>query len=372
MSGTSLDGVDAALVEFQGSGIGQSVKLIDFYTHDIKPQLKDRILALMDPKTSDIIELTSLNVELGYLFAEAVQGLLNQSNFNEKLDFIASHGQTIYHLPKPGKNQMRSTLQIGDPSPIAYRFKVPVVFNFRMMDIAAGGEGAPLVPYTEYILFHNSSKSRLLQNIGGIGNVTILDKQGKLEDVWAFDTGPGNMMINAATKYYYNKAYDKDSFYASQGKKNEELFNELCNDEYLDLVPPKSTGREYYPEDFVKSICQRYENANDVIHTLTLFSAYTIAKAYKDFIFPHHQIDEIIVSGGGAYNPLLMQYISELLPEHKIIKQEDIGLSSDAKEAIAFALLGKDTLENTANNAPKATGANKSVILGQIQPSPFK
>lgn len=370
MSGTSLDGIDAALVKIEGIGLDAKVELLHFYTEEYSDEMRDRILKLSDPKTSNIMDLTSLNLELGYVFSGVVSRMLQASSFSGKLDFIASHGQTIYHIPKAILGQIRSTLQIGDPSPIAFDHEVPVIFNFRMMDIVAGGEGAPLVPYTEMVLYHNPNKTRLLQNIGGIGNVTILDKTASLEDVWAFDTGPGNMMMNAAVEYYYKEAYDKDGNYGRQGKIIPEIYDELCKDPYLTIEPPKSTGREHYTKEFVDSICSRYDDANSVITTLTAYTAYSIAQSYKDYIFIKHEVDEIILAGGGAYNPLLVEMIQDMLPDYKVMVQEDLGFSSDAKEAIAFALLGHATLNREANNAPRATGANQPVILGQIQPNP--
>lgn len=372
MSGTSLDGIDVALVKIEGQTPNIKLELVDFYSEDMDTDIRQRILQLSNPNTANLIELTSMNLELGYIFSKAVKNMLAQSNFKGDIDFIASHGQTIYHNPVPNEKFIKSTLQIGDPSPIAYEHNVPVVFNFRMMDIVAGGEGAPLVPFTEFVLYSNSKHTRLLQNIGGIGNVTVLDKDAKLNDVWAFDTGPGNMMMNAAVEYFYSEPYDKDAMYAKQGKLIDELYNLLISDPYLDIMPPKSTGREYYTKEKVEEICKKYNSPNDVIYTLTKFTAYTIADSYRKFIFNKHNVDEIIIGGGGAYNPLLMKLIQSLLPEYKVIKQEELGFSSDAKEAIAFALLGYTTLNNEYNNAPTATGANEFVILGQIQPKPKK
>lgn len=372
MSGTSLDGIDVALVKIEGQMPDIKLELIDFYSEDMDPKVRERILNLSDPEKANLVELTSMNLELGYLFSKAVSNMLEQTSFKGNIDFIASHGQTIYHNPVPAEGHVKSTLQIGDPSPIAFEHNVPVIFNFRMMDIVAGGEGAPLVPFTEYVVYSNSKQTRLLQNIGGIGNVTILDKNASLNDVWAFDTGPGNMMMNTAVEYFYNQPYDKDAQYAKQGKLIDELYDSLITDPYLDIVPPKSTGREYYTKDKVENICKKYDNANDVIYTLTYFTAYTIADSYRKFIFGKHDVDEIIIGGGGAYNPLLMELIQSLLPEYKVMKQEDLGFNSDAKEAIAFALLGYTTLNNECNNVPAATGAKEFVILGQIQPKPKK
>lgn len=368
MSGTSLDGVDAALVQFDGG----SVELLEFTSIDIEDDLRDRILNASHPDTSNVALICALNVELGSLFSKAVQCVLDKAEFKGSLDFVASHGQTLYHAPSREGGNIASTLQVGDPSQIAFDHDTQVVFNFRMMDMVAGGDGAPLVPLTEYILYRSEDKSRLLQNIGGIGNVTIIPKGAGVNDISAFDTGPGNMMMNAAVSYYYDEAYDRDGLYGAKGKLIPELFESLCSIEYLKQVPPKSTGRELFGEDFVQRICDKYPNADDVIHTLTKFTAYSIADSYEQFVFPNLSVDEIVVGGGGAYNPTLMSMIKEYLPNHSVLVQEDLGYSSDAKEAIAFAILGNETLSGRFGNVPNATGASRSVILGQIQPRPWK
>ncbi len=372
MSGTSLDGVDAVLVEIENYGVETKVEVLDFISYPISDDLKQRILENCVPETSSVDAITSLNVELGELWCDAVQHLLDHSSWDRPVDFIASHGQTIYHQPKPLNSFVRSTLQIGDPSTLAYRFKTDVVFNFRMMDMVDGGDGAPLVPYSEYLLYHSNEETTLLQNIGGIGNVTVIPKGSTLDDVRAFDTGPGNMMINAATAYYYNEAYDKDGNYATQGNIIPELLDNLLKHDYLQIQPPKSTGREMFGEDYVKQICDKYPDlANDVIATLTHFTALTIANSYKQFIIPNLPVDRVVLGGGGAYNPVLVSLIQEYLPEIPVLTQESLGHSSDAKEAIAFAILGNETLNRQSSNVPSATGAKHHLILGQISPNPW-
>lgn len=370
MSGTSLDGIDAALVAIKNEDTDISVELIGFETLDIPERVRKQILESSHPDTSSVEVITSLNMELGLLFSDAVTKVLESSSFDKPLDFVASHGQTIYHLPNAPEGLMRGTLQIGDPSFIAYNHKVPVVFNFRVMDMVVGGDGAPLVPYSEFLLYRDSVKTRLFQNIGGIGNVTVIPANASFDDVSAFDTGPGNMMINAATSYFYKEDYDKDGKHAANGSIILELLESLNAHPYLELEPPKSTGREMFGEDVVLKICETYpNNADDVIATLTRFTAESITNAYKKFIEPHHTIDEVVVGGGGAYNPVLMNHIKDLLPHTHVITQEDLGLSSDAKEAIAFAILGYETLRKKTNNIPSATGASRSVVLGQICPA---
>lgn len=371
MSGTSLDGVDAVLVSFEGAGIDTKLETIAFESFDIPERLRDQILRACQISTSNVALISSLNFELGKLFSDAVTNLLDKSQFKGKLDFIASHGQTIFHMPIAEGEYVRSTLQIGDPSYLAYDHKTRVVFNFRVADMVDGGDGAPLVPYTEYLLYRQKDKSILLQNIGGIGNVTIIPKNASIEAVSAFDTGPGNMMMNAACAHFYNVNYDKDGLYAKEGKLIEALYESLLEEPYLKVAPPKSTGRELFGEDRVLELCQKYTNANDVIYTLTKFTAYTISQAYRDFIFDVTPIDQIIIGGGGAYNPTLMEEIRNFLPEYEVIDQEALGYSSDAKEAIAFALLGNECLNNIAGNVPGATGSKNRLILGQVAPNPW-
>ncbi|WP_159636222.1 anhydro-N-acetylmuramic acid kinase AnmK [Erysipelothrix anatis] len=372
MSGTSLDGVDAVLTKISGYGVDTNLEVLGFTSLDIDDTLRQKILNVSHPESSRVDDITSLNMELGMVWSNAVTKLLDETQYKGTIDFIASHGQTIHHLPNATAPHVRSTLQIGDPSYLAYDHNTDVVFNFRMMDMVAGGDGAPLVPYTEFVLYRDAKKTRLLQNIGGIGNVTVIPANAQLDDVSAFDTGPGNMMMNAAMAYFYQKPYDKDATMAKQGHLIQELFDTLATNPYLNIAPPKSTGREMFGEDVVKAICETYPNqANDVLYTLTYFTAYTIAQAYKDFVMPHHTIDEVILGGGGAYNPLLVSLIDEMLDGIVVITQESLGFSSDAKEAIAFVILGNETLNKQPSNVPTATGASKPVILGQIQPKPF-
>lgn len=372
MSGTSLDGIDAALVEIEGSGVKTKCRLLHFSSIDIPVAMRHRIIEACNPQTSRIDEICSLNFELGKKFSEAVTYVLKEAQFKGALDFVASHGQTIYHLPNPGQNHVKSTLQIGDPSAIAYEHRVPVIFNFRNMDILDGGDGAPLVPYPEFILYREELETVLLQNIGGIGNVTVIPQHANLDDVFAFDTGPGNMMMNAATKYFYNELYDKDGTHASKGCLIDPLYQSLIEHPYLKILPPKSTGREMFGEDVVQDICNQYPCADDVIYTLTKFTAYSITQAYKEFIMNKHTIHKVILGGGGAYNPVLIHEIRQMLSKTiTVVTQEDLGFSSDAKEAIAFAILGNETLESNPSNVPSATGSRHQMILGQICPNPW-
>lgn len=391
MSGTSLDGVDAVLVALKGVGLETECQELAFITHEIPADLRALILKNSGEEGSNVAEICQLNMALGALYSDAVSELLKvakrspkalNAGFNGALDFIASHGQTIYHIPQSVAEKggfTASTLQIGDPSFLALTHKTDVYFNFRMMDIAAGGDGAPLVPFTELLLYR-SDKARLLQNIGGIGNVTYLPAHATLSDLFAFDTGPGNMMINAAMEALYGKAYDKEGERAAQGRLIPELFQRLKQDSYLAEPPPKSTGRERYGEQITQKWLAAFQDhtgveREDFIHTFTRFTAFSIVESYRRFILPKYSVDEVIIGGGGAYNPTLLAMIKEELDAHslaiKLLTNEDLGISSDAKEAIAFALLGHQTRHRLANNAPAATGAAFPLILGQIAPNPY-
>lgn len=368
MSGTSLDGIDAALVKISGHGFDTRVALQHFISVPFSNKLKEELLDVMDVERSNVAKICSMNYKLGALFADTVKDLCEEAAYPiEKIDAIGSHGQTIYHIPNTVDHYIPSTLQIGEPSIIAYETNTTVISNFRAMDIAARGEGAPLVPYTEYLLYKDLHKGRALQNIGGIGNVTVIPKNSELNDVFAFDTGPGNMIIDELCKQLKGAAFDKNGDWASQGRIHKNLAAEWMEMAYFKRQPPKSTGRELFGRAFTKKILQ--ENripANDFIATATYFTAVSIADTYKRFVFPAAHIDEIIVAGGGSYNITLMNMLKSLLPGKNVLTQEDIGLSSEAKEAIAFAILANETLHQHLGNVMQATGARESVILGQI------
>jgi anhydro-N-acetylmuramic acid kinase len=368
MSGTSLDGIDAALVKISGFGEAIKVQLIEFINEDIPVDIKEEIRNGCSVEKSNVELICSLNFKLGYVFAEAVKKVCRRAEFNqEKLDFIGSHGQTIFHIPKAYGNFSKSTLQIGEPAVIAYETGITVVSNFRTMDMAAGGEGAPLVPYTEYLLYR-SSKNRALQNIGGIGNVTILPANCNLEDMYAFDTGPGNMIIDEVCKRLKGVNYDKGGNFASKGNVNEKLLEGLLENPYIKQCPPKSTGRELFGSQFVDNLLARWGQlkAEDLIATVTAFTAKSIAVNYEKFVLPKIKLDEVILGGGGSYNNTLIRMLKGYLPQCNILIQEDLGFSSDAKEAIAFAVLANETMNRNSGNVIGATGAKERVVLGNI------
>ncbi|HBY64991.1 MAG TPA: anhydro-N-acetylmuramic acid kinase [Acholeplasmataceae bacterium] len=369
MSGTSLDGIDCLIAEIEGTSTHTKIKPIAFKTYPFEEKLLNSIKRAFTNDQSSSALLCSLNFELGEAFASAAKRLVEEEHLKmDDIDFIASHGQTIYHIAEPSDGFIKSSLQLGEGAVIANLCNTTVVSNFRTADIAAGGQGAPLVPFADYILFTSPLRSRAIHNIGGIANQTVLPKAGRLDDVFAFDSGPGNMMIDYAMKTLYGKPFDQNGDIAKSGSIISSMMNELFNNPYFKKIPPKSTGRELFGDSYTDMIIKKYEQheKKDIISTLTHFTARTIIDSYKDFVFPKIQLDEIIFSGGGSYNSFLIETIASGLPGISIRKLEDLGYDSASKEALAFIILGNETLNHQPSNVKSATGAKKHVILGQI------
>lgn len=376
MSGTSLDGIDVALVHIDGSGVDSKVELIHFTTVPFCNDMKNDIQQALSIENSNVQLICSLNFKLGLRFANAVKEVCKEANFPlRQLDLIGSHGQTIYHQPQQDGGMIPSTLQIGEPAIIAYETNTTVISNFRTMDMAAGGQGAPLVPYSEIILYRHQTKNRLLQNIGGIGNVTVIPSQLSEKSVIAFDTGPGNMVMDEVCQRLFQLSYDQNGNIAKQGVVVEEVLTYCMNHPFLKMNPPKSTGREQFGEEFVSELLKRFKkhSKENILTTVTRFTASSIVYHYKEFILPYYEIDEVILGGGGSYNDTLVEMIRHGLKEEKcaLFFQEDIGYSSEAKEAIAFAILANETYHRNPSNVPSATGAKNSVILGNITFPPY-
>jgi anhydro-N-acetylmuramic acid kinase len=374
MSGTSLDGVDTVLLEINGSGEKTKLKQISFITYPFPKGLKQKLLDNSIINGGNVSDICRLNFLVAHIYADAVKSVCKKAKLNlSKIDFIGSHGQTIQHLPQKNNYfgyKFGSTLQIGDPSVIAKMTGILTVGDFRTGDIALGGEGAPLVPYFDYIMFHSNKLNRALLNIGGISNITILSKKGKADDVLAFDTGPGNMMIDLLTKKFFNSDFDKNGNRASQGKINFKLLNDIKkHDKFIEKVPPKSTGREYYGKDFLSPLLRKYKKLSreDWLSTITDFTAYGVYRNYEKFIKSDTEIDELYVSGGGAKNKFLITSLKNYFGKEINIKNtKELGISSDAKEAICFAVLANETLSGNPNNIPRVTGASRKTILGKI------
>lgn len=376
MSGTSVDGIDAALVKIDGSGLNTKITLIDYLSVPFSQEVKDNIFELFRPSTGSVDKICSMNFLLGELFAKAAIDVTIKAGFTmEQIDIIGSHGQTIYHIPDAvelnGYN-IKSTLQIGEPSVIAERTGVLTVADFRTRDMAAGGQGAPLVPYADYLMYRQEHKTIALQNIGGISNMTVLPKGLSIEDIVAFDNGPGNMIIDEVIRRLSNgkENYDKNGRMAALGRINNELLNKLMEDPYFKKSYPKTTGREYFGSQYVDNLMKYSDSLNikseDLMATVTAFTAKAIESSYRDFIIPKFGLDSVIIGGGGSYNPTLINMLRNFMPEIQVMTQEDIGFSSEAKEAVDFAILANEVLSGNTNNVPSATGALKPVIMGKI------
>ena len=374
MSGTSLDGVDAVLVEVSGDGTKTKIKQIGSITYPFLRGLKKKLLENATTNSGSVTDICKLNFLIAHLYVDAVKELCKKSKFKlSDVDLIGSHGQTIHHLPQKKHYYgytFGSTLQIGDPSVIAKLTGVLTVGDFRMGDVALGGQGAPLVPYFDYIMFHSTKKSRALLNIGGIANITVLHKRGDASSVIAFDTGPGNMMVDLLAKKYFNVEFDKNGKLASSGTINNEVFNWLKkHDKYIEKKIPKSTGREYYGAEFSAPLLKKFRSVakEDLLAAVADFSAYGVYRNYEKFIRSETEISELFVSGGGARNNLIMNSLKKYFGKTVVVKNvKDLGISSDAKEAICFAVLANETLAGNPANLPRATGAIRSTILGKI------
>jgi anhydro-N-acetylmuramic acid kinase len=373
MSGTSLDGVDAALVEIEG-GTVEDVRweLVHCFT---LPYTEARRSAIHDAIVAGTAEaLCGLHADLGEWLAEAAIRVCEEAGVPlAEVDAIGSHGQTLWHRP-PAEGCRGATLQLGDAATVAERTGRPVVSDFRARDVAAGGHGAPLVPWVDQVLFSLPDRARALQNIGGIGNVSWVPRQGAGEDVLAFDTGPGNALIDAVVGLATGGrlTYDRDGMLAVQGAVDEELLRELLAHPYFALEPPKSTGREAFGRPFVERLVAAIPPEGDrdwldLVATLTELTARSIADAYRRWIIPRG-VDEVIVTGGGAKNPALVGRIRTLLDPLPVHDGAALGVDPGAKEALAFAVLAWAHLHGIPANVPAATGASGARVLGSYTP----
>ena len=380
MSGTSVDGVDAAVCEIEGHGRGNlKLRILGGHSEAFDSGLRESILNLCKAGGGTTVEICELNFVLGEVIAHTAKYAVQSAKLSmSDVDLIGSHGQTVAHYPPGGPHagiRKGSTLQIGEAAVIAERTGVPVVSNFRPRDMAAGGQGAPLVPFADWLLFSSDTEHRVALNIGGISNLTYLPAAGKPEDTLAYDSGPGNMIIDAMVQYMTkgNDSYDRDGDIAASGTIHRPLLAEMMMHNYLKCKPPKSTGREEFGIDYAMKMFD-YGNKNgamprDIITTATEFTALTIADSLKHFVIPRGKVDELIVSGGGALNPVLMDLLRRELPNLKIETSDKYGLPLKAKESIAFAILARESALGRPSNLPSATGAQGPRVLGQFTPA---
>lgn len=369
MSGTSLDGIDVAIVHITGSGTDTRVVVEAFETIPYEPVVRAELLELQ--QSPGLGTLTRANYALGILIARAVRSVCASNGFAlDRIDLIGSHGQTIHHAPSYDRVlgiDAHGTMQIGDPSVIAQQTGVVTIGDFRIADCAAGGHGAPLIPAVDYLLFRSDTATRVMLNIGGIANVTVLPRGCGRDDVSGFDTGPGNMIIDALCARFYGEAFDRDGVHAATGTVSAPLLSFMLDHAYLTKQPPKSTGREEFGRVYVDALIGAQPiSHDDLIATATAFTAHSIVRACEAFIVPRTPIDEMIVSGGGAHNRVLMRMIAELMPAVRLRTTDDLGIAADAKEAVGFAVLANETIHELPANIPAVTGASGPVVLGKI------
>ncbi len=375
MSGTSVDAIDAVLVSVRGSGTDTRFRQIGFRSFAYPRGFRDYVLSVSQPGGGSVDAISALNILFARMFADAVLALTKKTGIPPgRIDLIGSHGQTIHHVPAEHKlfgKKIRSTLQIGDPSAIAKFTGIPTVGNFRVGDMALGGQGAPLVPYFDYLAFRSSTKNRAVLNIGGIANITLLKNQCREKDVLAFDTGPGNMVIDAIMARLFGLPYDRHGAVAARGKILPGLLRQLMGHRYFSRPLPKSTGREMFGDTFVKSILHlsRRERKEDIVATVTEFTAVSIADQFQRHLRPRlrgARLHELIVSGGGTKNVTLMKTLTRCFFPSAVLCSDERGVPSDAKEALCFALLANETLAGHPANIPSVTGAASGTVLGSI------
>ncbi len=376
MSGTSADGIDAALVDFEGD----TFRLLAFRQNPYVPGLRKRILAISSPGPSRLEEVARLHFLLGECFAEAAHAVAGEAGLPmDRIDLIGSHGQTILHLPEPvqeGDRVLRATLQIGEPSVIAERTGVTTVADFRPRDIAAGGQGAPLTPYFHYLLLRHPSEARAALNIGGIANITYVPPGAGPEAVVAFDTGPGNMVIDGLVERITGGAETMDVGGArgGRGRPHAGLLEAFLSDPYFSQVPPKTTGRERFGGAYIDRLLSQGRGLglpdDDLIATATALTVRSVVDAARKFLDPSAPLAEIVVGGGGARNRALLEGLASALPGTRVSTFDDRGIPAEALEAVIFAALARLTVLNVPNNIPSATGASHPVVLGKIVPGP--
>lgn len=375
MSGTSLDGVDAALVRFSSDSEGKhNFELLGFLCLPYKPEIRERLLKLsgsliLSESWRIVSEISELNFHLSQIYSESVSELCRINNFDiDSIHLIGMHGQTVWHEPQiTVDGRFASTLQLGNPAILAVKLNVPVVSDFRSADIALGGQGAPLIPIFDKEFLSDESIRIITLNIGGIANITLLPKSGEDKEIIAFDTGPGNILIDAFVRKHYNMDYDADGKIAENGMLIEKLFEQLKKINYIKMKHPKSTGRDLFNEELINNLLTESKIQNpeseDIIHTLTKFTAWSIAENIRLF---RNTNSKIIASGGGVKNQALMKYLSNELPNSTIITSDEIGINSEEKEAIGFAYLAFRNLAGLNGNIPSVTGASRESKLGSL------
>jgi anhydro-N-acetylmuramic acid kinase len=376
MSGTSADGIDAALVRISGSPPAINTKFEGHHHIRFPAPVREAILRLANGAPTTTAEISQLNFLVGEEFARAAIAASKKWRVPlRQISLIGSHGQTIFHQGMAAGflgRRLASTLQIGEPSIIAGRTGVTTIGDFRPADMAAGGQGAPLVPFVDYLLYRHARIGRVALNIGGIANLTVIPAGARPRQLFAFDIGPGNMVIDAivASATRGRAHYDRDARLAIRGKLLPGLLSTLLKEPYLRKRPPKTAGREQFGRAYAERILvwgkRHGASTEDLVRTATVFASLSIADALRRFVLPRAPVDELIVAGGGARNPLLMAQLGASLPEIEIVPASEFGIPAEAKEAFAFAVLAYEAYHGRANTLPSATGARHPVVMGKL------
>ena len=376
MSGTSLDGIDVVIADLQGHG--RRLRITDWYGSScaFSEELSDLLAKAASEESIGVAELSQLNVRLAHEYSQAItQTLATREDSVQSLDLVGCHGQTIRHLPDKVPYlgiHIRSTLQIGDPATLAQLLGLPVIGDFRLADMACGGQGAPLVPYFDYVIFTHETEARGCLNLGGVANLTVLPSGASVDQVYGFDTGPANMIIDALCSRLLGLPFDEGGEIAKSGRVKEALLSELLLDKYFLSAPPKSTGRDYLNRRFLRRLLDlsNHMSAADMIATATALTAVSIWRAYKVFVEPKYAINRLIVSGGGAHNQTLMDLLKDCFARNacavEIETSDSYGIDVDSKEALCFAVLAHETANGIPTSIPSVTGASRSAVLGKL------
>ncbi len=377
MSGTSADGINVALVRVQGRGFGMRFRVLEHRKYRYPAAVRRAVLRAMNSRNARVADLARLNVLLGELYAEAIRRTMRACRV-KRVDLVGCHGQTLYHQGRPAPylgRRIAATWQTGEGAVIAARVGAPVVSDFRPADMAAGGQGAPLVPFLDYLVFRHPRQGRIVQNLGGIANLTAIPAGARPERVLAFDTGPGNMVIDAVMERLFGKSYDRDGRVAARGKVLESVLAKLLRRPFFRQPPPKSAGREQFGREFVAEFLRRCGRAKkeDVVATATALTACSISEALCRFVLTtgtrkRRGFSELVVSGGGVRNRTLVHMLERAASVLglRLRRPEEFGIPSEAKEAVAFALLAYQTWQRQPSNIPSATGAKRAAVLGKV------
>ncbi len=375
-----MDGIDTALVRIDGSGPGLKAQLVDWLTTPYPRGLKSQLLDMISAEKTSLNDISQLNFLIGDFFADSVLELLrNTGTAPEDVDLVGSHGQTVWHQPENEmifEKKIHSTMQIGEPSVIRARTGIITVADFRVMDIALGGEGAPLIPYFDYLFLRSETENRASLNLGGIANFTVIPAGAELNEIYAFDTGPANMLIDLLTKHLFNKEFDEDGKIATLSPSNAKLLSKMKRHPFIAKTPPKSTGREMFGSEYADKILRWAKDMNcsdtEIISTAVEFTVQSIKKNYEQFIQPDYPLKKIIMNGGGTKNKELMKRLMESFRGNtgeggiNLVLIDDSGIPADIKEAVAFAVYASETVCGNPVSLPRVTGARSSGISGKI------